>query len=142
MNPAFRETTALEKLLTSLINISVALLFLLPFLFWGHFSILELKGILIGLFFLENLVSIAFFDYRLPGMVLQHTYWKHSYCTRNQLLHAALYTASFASVLFWVWFPGDLLLFNLLLLQLPCILLTQTTLHGRLSGGMVDVKPL
>jgi len=141
MNTAFRETTALEKLLTSLINISVALLFLLPFL-WLDLSIVELKWIFIGLFLLENLVSIAFFEYRLPGMVLQHTHWKHSYCTRNQLLHAALYTASFASVLFWVWFPGDLLLFNLLLLQLPCILRTQTTLHGWLSGGMVDVKPL
>lgn len=139
MNTAFRETNILEKLFTSLVNVGVAFVLLLPFL-WMNFSTLELKWIFIGLFWLENLISILFFNYRLPGMALQNTHWKQTYSKPHQLLHALLYTASFATLLFWIWFPGDLLLLNLVLLQLPCLLLTKTTLHGWLSGGMVDVK--
>lgn len=134
-----RDTRPLEKLFTSAINVAVALVFLVPF-FWVDFSALELKWIFIGLFLLQNLVAISFFDYRLPGMVVQNTQWKHPYPLPNQLVHALLYSASFATLLFWVWFPGDLLLINLLLLQWPCIQLTGTTMHGWLSGGMKDVK--
>ncbi len=138
---AFRETTALEKLITSLINASVAFLFLMPFM-WVDFSTLELKLLFIALFFAENLLAIFFLDYRLPGMQFQDTRWKKSYSKSLQFVHAILYTASFASMLFWIWIPGDLLVLNILLLQLPCILLTKTTLHGFLAGNMVDVKRL
>ncbi|MDG6774386.1 hypothetical protein QCB45_08575 [Thiomicrorhabdus sp. ZW0627] len=141
MKTAFRETNALEKLFTSLINTAVVFLFLLPFL-WFDLSIQELKWVFIGLFLLENLLSILISDYRLPGMILQNTHWKQAYSKPQQLLHALLYTASFSTLLFWVWIPGDLLILNLLLLQLPCILMTGTTLHGWLSGGMVDVKKI
>jgi hypothetical protein len=135
----YRVTTIFEKLLTSLINVCVAFLFLIPFC-WAGFEGLELKLIFIGLFFLENLVPIIFFDYRLPGMLLQGTYWKMQYPKRNQLVHAILYTASFSTMLFWIWFPGDILLINLTLLQLPCVLFSGTTLHGLLAGNMVDIK--
>ncbi|MFA6164386.1 MAG: hypothetical protein WC685_13270 [Methylobacter sp.] len=79
---------------------------------------------------------------RLPGMFIQKTIWQCRYSKMNQLIHAIMYTASFASMLFWIWVPGDLLLFNLLLLQLPCILLTKTTFHGLIAGNMVDIKPI
>lgn len=138
---AFRETTMLEKLITSLINAGVAFLFLMPFM-WADFSTLELKLLFIGLFFAENLLAIFFLDYRLPGMQFQDTRWKKPYSKSLQFIHATLYTASFASMLFWIWIPGDLLVLNILLLQLPCILLTKTTLHGLLAGNMVDVKRL
>ena len=134
----YRVTTVFEKLLTSLVNIGIAFIFLLPF-FWVDIESLELKLIFTGLFFLENLVSIIFHDYRLPGMYIQGAHWKMKYPKHNQLAHAILYTASFSTMLFWLWFPCDLLLLNLLLLQLPCILYSGTTLHGLLAGNMYDV---
>ena len=136
---AFRATNALEKLLNSTINAAIACAFLLPFLFLD-LPAFYLKLIFIGLFFLENLLAIAFHQYRLPGMMIQNTHWQQPYPLPRQFIHAVLYTLSFSTVLFWIWFPGDLLLFNLLVLQLPCVLLTKTTLHGLLSGNMVDVK--
>ena len=136
---AFRETTPLEKLLTSFVNVAIAFLFLLP-CFFLELPFFYVKLIFIALFFLENLLAISFRNYRLPGMMIQNTHWKQHYSLAQQLTHAVLYTLSFSTVLFWIGFPGDLLLFNLLILQLPCVLLTKTTLHGLLSGNMVDVK--
>ena len=139
MNVSCRETTPVEKLMTSAINIAVAFVFLIPF-FWGNISSFELKLIFISLFFSENLVSIIFHNYRLPGMFIQQSHWKKRYSKTKQLIHAILYTASFSTLLFWLWFPGDLFLLNLLLLQLPCVLLTKTTVHGLVAGKMVDMK--
>ena len=139
-DPAWRVTTAAEKLFTSLINAVPACLLLLPWL-WLGLARWQYQLLLVGLFLAENLLSLALADYRLPGMVLQGSRWQRDYPLRQRLLHALLYTASFASAVYWLWFPGDLLLLNLLLLQLPSVLLTGTTLHGWLSGHMVDVKP-
>lgn len=137
----YRKTTILEKLFTSAINIFVIAIASIPFVLVEGLSSISLKLIIIALFLLENLIAILFSDYRLPGMFLQNTIWQQRYSTINQLTHAILYTASFATALFWFWVPGDLLLLNLLLLQLPCILATETTVHGLLAGNMVDIKP-
>jgi hypothetical protein len=138
----YRKTTALEKLFTSLVNVVVACVVWTPFLLFDGLSALTLKLIIIGLFFLENVMAIIFLEYRLPGMLIQKTIWQCRYSTMNQLIHAVMYTASFATMLFWIWVPGDLLLFNLLLLQLPSVLLTKTTFHGLIAGNMVDLKPI
>jgi hypothetical protein len=135
----YRVTTPVEKAVTSLINISLAFVFLIPFIIAG-FEVIQLKLILTGLFFIENLISLIFNDYRLPGMVLQKTYWLKQYSKSRQLIHSVLYTASFSTILFWIWIPGDLLVMNLLLLQLPCVMATKMTLHGLLAGYMMDVK--
>lgn len=136
---ALRRTTAAEKLLTSAVNVAVAVLVWLPLacLLPG---LLAGKLALVGVFLLENLACIALCQYRLPGMLVQGAFWCRPWPRRNQCLHAILYTASFASLLFWVWVPLDLFLFNMLLLQLPALRLTGTTLHGWLAGGMVDCK--
>ena len=83
---------------------------------------------------------MVFRRYRLLGMLALNSHWKTDYPIPSQLIHALLYSASFSTLLFWVWFPGDLLLLNLLCLQLPSVLATGTTLHGLLAGNMVDVK--
>ena len=141
-NGHYRKTTALEKLFTSLVNVIVVFVVSIPFFLFDGLSALTLKLIIIGLFFLENVTAIIFLDYQLPGMLIQKTIWQCRYSKMNQLIHAIMYTASFASMLFWIWVPGDLLLVNLLLLQLPCILLTKTTFQGLIAGNMVDVKPI
>ncbi|MDD5412636.1 MAG: hypothetical protein PHF31_14700 [Methylobacter sp.] len=141
-NGHYRKTTPLEKLFTSLVNVVVVCVVSIPFFIFDSLSALTLKLIIIGLFFLENVIAIVFLEYRLPGMLIQKTIWQCSYSKTNQFIHAITYTASFATLLFWIWVPGDLLLFNLLLLQLPCVLLTKTTFHGLIAGNMVDVKPI
>jgi|GEM_PF-710601 len=140
INGRYRKTTPLEKLLTSLVNVVVVFVVSIPFLILEDISAFTLKLIIIGLFFLENIMSMIFFEYRLPGMLVQRSIWQCKYTKLNQMIHAIMYTASFATMLFWVWVPGDLLLFNILLLQLPCVLLTKTTFHGLIAGNMVDVK--
>jgi hypothetical protein len=49
-------------------------------------------------------------------------------------VYAALYTASFATLLWWIWLPLDLALANGLLIQIPCLALRGNTLHGLLAG--------
>jgi archaellum biogenesis protein FlaJ (TadC family) len=136
---SYRETNPAEKLLCSAVNAVVAAVFVIPFLFFDY-TVLQLKLAFITAFLIENLISILFFGYRLPGMWLQATEWKAQYAMRNQFIHAVLYTMSFSTLCFWIWFPGDLFLINMLLVQLPCVMLTKNTLHGLLAGRMVDVK--
>jgi hypothetical protein len=141
MEQAYRLTSAVEKLLISVVNSAVALLLAAPLLLID-LTAPQIKGILVALFFAENIEAVIFHAYRLPGMRVLGSRWKRSYPLSRQLIHSVLYSASFSTLLFWVWFPGDLLLLNLLCLQLPCVLVTGTTLHGFLAGNMVDIKPV
>lgn len=98
------------------------------------------KIILLWMFLLHNLIPLFFKEKRDIGMVLMKTYWEKKYPVWKLLIYSVLYTASLATFVFYVYFPFDLLLVNLLLLQLPCVLLSGTTLHGYLSGGILTVK--
>jgi hypothetical protein len=73
-------------------------------------------------------------------MILFGVYWKEEYPIKQQIIYAFLYSLSFSTIVIWIFFPFDLLLFNLLLIQLPCVLKTGTTLHGHLSGRMSGYK--
>lgn len=134
-----RPTTALEKGLTSLINVIVVSLFFLPFIFL-NLSILTKKLIFIFLFFLYTVLCYFLNNGRSIGMVITKTYWKEDYPLKNQLIHKILYTASFSTLLFWIYFPFDLFLLNILFIQLPSIFLTGTTFHGYLAGKITTVK--
>ena len=72
--------------------------------------------------------------------VVRREEWKEEYPLLNQFIHAVLYTLSFSTLLFWIYFPFDLFLVNILLIQLPSILLTGSTLHGYLAGKMTTIK--
>ncbi len=72
-------------------------------------------------------------------MILFNTHYEARKLPIEKVVYIMLYTASFSTILFYIWVPFDLLVFNLLILQLPCILLTGTTLHGFLSGGIKTV---
>lgn len=73
-------------------------------------------------------------------MMVLGTQWEREYSTKNKLVFLILYTLSFSTLFFWVFFSFDLFLANILLLQIPMILMTGTTLHGFLSGNMTTVK--
>lgn len=134
-----RITTPLEKLLNSAINVAAVFIIFLPFLIFLDTSLFK-KIIFIVLFLLYKLVIIFFNGNRSLGMIITKTYWKREYPLKNQLLHALLYTLSLSTLLFWIFFPFDLFLANMLLIQLPSIILTGTTFHRYISGNMVTVK--
>lgn len=135
-----RITTPIEKLLNSAINVIIVFIIFLPFLFFLESSIITKKILFIILFFLYKLIIIFFNGNRSIGMMITRTYWKKKYPLKNQLLHAVLYTLSFSTLLFWIFFPFDLFLINMLLIQLPSVILTGTTFHGYISGKMMTIK--
>lgn len=67
------------------------------------------------------------------------TYWNKEYSMKQRIIYALLYTLSYATVVFYIFFPFDLLIVNLFLLQLPFVILKKTTLHGYLSGNISTV---
>ena len=131
-------TNILQKLIPSIINVACTLVLASPFLL-SKLTARRKKLILIALFFLFNLFFLIFFKFRDLGMMAMGTYWKEDYSLWQQLVYTALYTASFSTLLYKIKYPFDLFIINMLCLQLPCILLTGTTLHGFLSGSMTTI---
>jgi len=132
-----RTTTILEKGLASAINAGVVLLMSLPIGFLYSWDVWRVSAIV--LFFLYNLFFLGLKDGRSLGMMVTHSYWKDPVRFPQHFLHSILYTVSFSTLLIWIYFPFDLFLVNMLLLQLPTILKTGTTLHARLSGNLATV---
>lgn len=131
-------TSIIEKIIPSIINVIFILIISSP-LFFLKISSLKKKIIIISLFFLYELVFIFLNQGRDPGMILVGSYWKEDYFLIQLLIYNILYTLSFASLFFWKYFRFDIFLLNMLVFQLPTILLTGTTLHGFLSGGMTTI---
>lgn len=134
-----KNTNALQKLSVSIINTLFVLILSSPF-----YSIFGLtttyRVILVSLFFLYNLTFVFLTKNRCLGMILLKIHWKEDYPLKNQIIYVFLYSLSFSTIAIWIFFPFDLLLFNLLFIQLPTVLLTGTTLHGYLSGKMSGFK--
>jgi hypothetical protein len=73
-------------------------------------------------------------------MIILKARWKGDNSYWNFLLFISLYTLSFSTLLFYIVFPFDLFLINMILLQIPTIILKKTTFHGFLSGNMIGIK--
>lgn len=131
-------TNILQKLFSSIVIVLIIFVITIPVLLINPSYSLIFK-VWVGAFFIYNLIFIIFFKNRDLGMMIIGTYWKEDYPILKQLLYAVLYTISFTTLFIWIFFPLDLFLFNMFCLQLPCVLLTGTTLHGYLSGKMVTV---
>jgi hypothetical protein len=132
-------TSAIEKVFVSIINSLLVFLLSLPFyLLWGIGSRYSITVVII--FFLCQLLYILSPTRQSVGMRALNIYWDKKYSTQNHLIFALLYTVSFSTLFFWVLFPFDVLLFNLLIVQLPMVLKTGYTLHGYLSGKMAGHK--
>ncbi len=131
-------TTALEKFFASVINVVFILLITFPFLFIYGFS-LKWKFINIFAFLLYELILVFTKQKRDLGMMVIRSYWKKPFTNTRYIIFNIFYTLSFSTLFFYFAFPGDLLLINLLLIQLPFVIITKYTLHGYLSG-MVTAK--
>lgn len=134
-----KQTSIFQKIIPSIINVVAVFLISLP-IEAQEINIPAKRMILIGIFFLYCLFFQIFNKNEDLGMLIAETRWKENYSFKNQLIYNILYTISFATIFFHVFFVFDLLLVNIFLLQLPCILLTGTTVHGYLAGKMVTVK--
>ncbi len=134
-----KNTNALQKLSVSVINTFFVILLSLPFYFLFSFST-TYKVILVLIFFLYNLSFIFLTKNRCLGMIILGIKWKEDYPIKQQILYTFLYSLSFSTIVIWIFFPFDLLIFNLLFIQLPSVLLTGSTLHGYLSGRMSGYK--
>lgn len=135
-----RKTYWYEKFYSSIINVGIVFIVFIPFYFLPV-SLFSKKLILLSLFFFYNTGFIILEkNNRCLGMIITGKYWKKKYPFKQRLLYVVLYTLSYGTIFFYIFFPFDLLIFNLLVLQLPTILIKKTTFHGYLSGNMVTVK--
>ena len=134
-----RETNFIEKFLASVLNVLIVGIFFFPVIFFDV-DLISKKIVFISLFLLYNLLVLIFNKNRCFGMIILKTQWKEKYPFANQIIYILLYTLSFSTLLFWVYFPLDLFLLNMLVFQLPVVIVKKTTLHGYISGNMITVK--
>ena len=134
-----KNTNALQKLSVSIINTIFVVILSLPFYFLFDLTT-TYRIILVLIFFLYNLSFIFLTKNRCLGMIVLGIEWKEQYPIKQQIIYIFLYSLSFSTIVIWIFFPFDLLFFNLLFIQLPTVLLTGTTLHGYFSGRMSGYK--
>jgi hypothetical protein len=75
-------------------------------------------------------------QFRCFGMRLFGTIWEKKYSRLQRNVYSVLYTLSFSTMFFSLYFPFDLLVVNLFFIQLPTVYFSGTTFHGLLSGNM------
>ncbi len=133
-----QKATVTQKALASGINLLVVGILFLPFLLLELPRSIE-KIIFLTLFFLYKMTFLLLNRNRTVGMIVAGTYWKTEYPFTRKTAHALLYTASVSTLLFWIVFPFDLFLANMLFLQLPFLLRKKMTFHEYLAGKMEAV---
>jgi len=139
VNYKLMKTNAIQKLLVSVINSLFVLFISVPLLLIFGFDF-KYKLLVILLFLIYRLIVAFTPTHRDFGDLLTKTVWIKNYSFKNHVAFAFLYTLSFSTIFIWVFFPFDLLIFNLLFIQLPFIQKTGYTLHGFLSGKMAGKK--
>jgi hypothetical protein len=133
-----RKTNILEKVFPAIINVVAVVLISQIFLPLTTDSLSD-RAVYVIVFFVYNLVFLFLEGGRDLGMMIFDTHWAKEYKPINKFIYAALSAASFATLLFKIWFPLDLFLINMLVLQLPSVIKTGKTLNGLLAGGIVTV---
>lgn len=134
-----KTTNALYKLLPSVLNVILTFILSSPFLLLFGPS-LTWRTAWITVFFLYNLIFEFLYQRRDPGMIIFSTYYERQRTPKEELLYVLLYTISFSTLLFHLWFPFDLLLINLIAFQLPFVLRTGNTFHGYIAGNIRTVR--
>jgi hypothetical protein len=126
-------TTVPQKFFASALNAMTVLIITSPLLLLLGFT-WEWKLTTIIIFFLYEIILLATKDKRDFGMVLVKSYWREPFTIFQYIIYNVFYTLSFATLFFYIIFPGDILILNLLFIQLPLVIFTKSTLHGCLSG--------
>ena len=132
-----KKSSIWEKLMATVVNVLFIALLSSPLLF-VDIDLLTKNLIVIGFFLFYNLTVLSLNNNRGLGMLIMNLYWGKNFRLKNMLIYSFFYTLSLSSIFFWIIFPFDLLLINLLVIQLPTCLLKGTTFHGYLSGNMTS----
>lgn len=130
------ETDASEKLLPSVINVWITYLLSIPI---EQFIGLEWRLSWVIVFFIYNLACELCLG-KCIGMIMCRTYYEKDRTKIQRVLYFFLYSLSFASLLFHVFFPLDLAMMNFLFLQIPFILKTGNTAHGFAAGKVATTR--
>jgi len=131
-------TNIFLKTLPSVINVIITFILTLPLLVYFGLG-LNWKFSWVIIFFFYNFAFEFFYQKRDPGMILVGTFYERQRSKIQKLFYVILYSLSFSTLLFHIWFPFDIFLINIFLIQLPCILFFKNTLHGFLSGNVKTV---
>ncbi|RJO59384.1 hypothetical protein C4546_02480 [Candidatus Parcubacteria bacterium] len=131
-------TNLIYKILPSIFNILITFLLAAPFYFLFQEK-LWWKIAWLTVFLLYNLVFEIRYN-RCLGMILFGTRYDQPRKLWQKIVYSIFYTLSFSTLLFFLWFPFDLLMVNLIFIQLPFVLITQTTFHGFISGNIKTIK--
>ncbi len=118
--------TVARKVIASAVNCSITFLVTAPFLKTPNYWAL----IVVGVFF--SLQQLG----RCPGMLATRQYWQTK---RPSLLYSLLYTTSFSTLLWYIFFPLDVALINGIL-QWGCIRKTGHTIQGLITGTKIMWK--
>lgn len=137
-----KKTNAFWKLANSVVNVTFVFLISLPFLYTVGFNSIYYKVIVVLLFLAYELI-VAITPKKVDfGDIVTGSRWIKKYSVKNHIIFAFLYSLSFSTTFIWIFFPFDLLLVNIILVQLPCVLKTGYTLHGYLSGRMAGTREI
>lgn len=135
-----RDTSVLEKLIPSILNAVISLLVSIPLLYFFGISY-EWKFATILIFYILQVIDThEHAEFRCFGMRIFGTVWEKEYSRMQRNIYSILYTLSFSTLFFSIFFPFDIFILNIILLQLPTIFITGTTLHGLLAGNMRSKK--
>jgi hypothetical protein len=112
-----------KKATASAVNVTVVFVGTSPVYYFLGIDVW--RFVCIALFFGYNLLLRR----RCLGQRIAHTYQNQP----TNFAYAAFYTASTATLLFWIFVPLDLALANGLFIQLPCLMIFGNTAHGLLT---------
>jgi hypothetical protein len=121
----------IRKALASAVNVGTVLVGTSPF--YGLFGFEVWRVCFIALFFLYALLLSR----RCLGQMTARTYQNEP----TNAAYALLYTASTATLLYWIWVPLDLALVNGIFLQVPCLMIFGNTVHGLLARRQTMTEP-
>lgn len=133
-------TSPTQKLATSAVNLAIILIVTLPIALCLRLSFYQAR--IAFMIVAATYLVVALFDRsrRSLGMMILGIHWREKYSLSQISLYGVLYLLSFSTLLFWIYFPFDLFLANIILIQLPSVLITGTTVHGFCSGRVTTVK--
>jgi hypothetical protein len=135
-----KTTNIFEKLFSSITNIAFTFVLSIPFLLiYGDTT--KWKITWVGIFFLYNCI-FEFVYNRCLGMMFSGTYYEKEKTGSQKIIYVSLYSISFSTILFYIWFPFDILILNLILIQLPFVLITGNTFHGFVSGKIKTIRKI
>lgn len=135
MHKIFIPNKPLEKLRNSIIHLLILVALFSPIFLFTKDPV-TLKVLFVLFVFISQLFFVLLNNGRTFSHMIFKTYHKESYKIWQYFVWSIFYSLSVSTILFWVFFPFDLLILNLLI-QYIVYVKTGTTTHQLLAGKMI-----